>query len=80
VINVAAVGDIHVGTDSAGRLRPQLEQLSDHADLLLIAGDVTTCGGRDEAKVLAADTRPTCGERSRVPASRCWRARRPSSR
>jgi Icc-related predicted phosphoesterase len=57
VINVAAVGDIHVGSDSAGRLRPQLERLADHADVLLIAGDVTTCGGTDEAKVLAAELR-----------------------
>jgi len=57
VIRVAAVGDIHFGTDSSGRLRPHLEQLAERADLLVIAGDVTTCGGRDEAEVLAAELR-----------------------
>ena len=57
MIRVAAVGDIHFGTDSAGRLQPHLEQLPERADLLVIAGDVTTCGGRDEAKVLAAELR-----------------------
>ncbi len=57
MIRVAAVGDIHFGTDSAGRLRPHLEQLQDRADLLVIAGDVTTCGGRGEANVLAAELR-----------------------
>ncbi len=56
-VRVAAVADIHFGTDSAGRLRPYLEELSERADLLVIAGDVTTCGGRDEARVLAADLR-----------------------
>jgi Icc-related predicted phosphoesterase len=56
-MRIAAVGDIHFGTDSAGRLRQHLEELADRADLLLIAGDVTTCGGLEEAKVLAAELR-----------------------
>jgi Icc-related predicted phosphoesterase len=57
MIRVAAVGDVHFGTDSAGMLRPHLEQLPERADLLLVAGDLTTCGGPDEAEVLADELR-----------------------
>ena len=32
MIRVAAVADVHVGADSAGRLRPRLEHVPDHAD------------------------------------------------
>jgi Icc-related predicted phosphoesterase len=55
VIRVAAVGDIHVGTESAGRLKPCFDELHEHADLLLLAGDLTRCGTRAEAAVLAAE-------------------------
>ncbi len=55
MIRVAAVGDIHVGTDSAGRLRPHLAHLPERADLLLLAGDLTRHGDPDEAEVLAAE-------------------------
>src|SRR5215208_3422091 len=57
MIRVAAVGDVHFGTDSAGMLSPHLEQLPERADLLLVAGDLTTCGGPDEAEVLADELR-----------------------
>jgi Icc-related predicted phosphoesterase len=52
VIRVAAVGDVHVGTDSKGWLRPQLEPLADDADVFLLAGDLTRCGDPAEAGVL----------------------------
>jgi len=54
---VAAVADVHFGTDSAGRLRPHLEGLPDRADVLVLAGDLTTCGDPDEAAVLARELR-----------------------
>jgi Icc-related predicted phosphoesterase len=57
VIRVAAVGDVHVGTDSAGRLAPRLAGLADHADVLLLAGDLTHRGRAEEAKVLAEELR-----------------------
>ena len=44
VIRVAAVGDIHFGTDSAGTLRPHLDDLAEQADVLLLAGDLTRLG------------------------------------
>jgi Icc-related predicted phosphoesterase len=53
MIHVAAAGDIHFGPDAAGTLRPHLEHLSDRADLLLLAGDLTRLGSPDEAKALA---------------------------
>jgi Icc-related predicted phosphoesterase len=53
VIRVAAVGDVHLGADSHGELRPALDMVSTHADVLLLAGDLTRHGGRDEAKVVA---------------------------
>lgn len=55
MIRVAAVGDIHLGTDSAGSLRCELEDIADCADVLLIAGDLTNTGTRDEADVVARE-------------------------
>jgi Icc-related predicted phosphoesterase len=57
VIRVAAVGDVHVGIDSAGRLAPRLAWLADHADVFLLAGDLTHRGRPEEAKVLAEELR-----------------------
>ncbi|MEO6713614.1 MAG: metallophosphoesterase [Mycobacteriales bacterium] len=55
MIRVAAVGDVHAGTDSAGRLAPKFAHVSEHADVLLLAGDLTRTGRREEAAVLAAE-------------------------
>ena len=44
MIRVAATGDLHFGPDLAGTVRPHLEDLAEHADVLLIAGDVTRVG------------------------------------
>jgi Icc-related predicted phosphoesterase len=52
VIRVAAIGDVHVGTDSVGTLRPHLADVNDDADVLLVAGDLTRVGTLDEARVL----------------------------
>jgi len=57
VIRIAAVGDLHYGVGSQDILRPSLQHLPDRADLLLLAGDLTRCGGPDEVKVLADDLR-----------------------
>jgi Icc-related predicted phosphoesterase len=54
-VRVAAVGDIHVGADSEGMVAPGLADLGETADVLLLAGDLTTCGRADEAKVLAGE-------------------------
>ena len=57
MIRVAAVGDVHVGVDSAGRLRPRLSGLAGQADLFLLAGDLTHRGRPEEAKVLVEELR-----------------------
>ncbi|MFF5937883.1 metallophosphoesterase [Streptomyces sp. NPDC012508] len=55
VVRVAAVGDIHLGSDSRGLLRPSFATLPDRADLLLLAGDLTRHGAVAEAEVVAAE-------------------------
>jgi Icc-related predicted phosphoesterase len=55
VIRIAATGDVHFGHDSAGTLRPHLEELSDCADVLLLAGDLTRVGAVEEAEMLARE-------------------------
>ncbi|MFI5546337.1 metallophosphoesterase [Streptomyces sp. NPDC051815] len=55
MIRVAAVGDIHLGPDSAGSMRPSFDALGQCADLLLLAGDLTRHGTREEARVVASE-------------------------
>ena len=57
LIRIAAVGDIHVGRDSQAFTRPALERLAEHADLLLIAGDLTQHGHVAEGAALADELR-----------------------
>jgi Icc-related predicted phosphoesterase len=57
VIRVAAVGDVHLGGDACGHLRPALEELPQVADVLLLAGDLTRHGTVDEAGCVAAEFR-----------------------
>lgn len=57
MIRVAAVGDLHVGLDSRGSIRPDLDGLADEADVLLIAGDLTQHGSAAEAEVLIDELR-----------------------
>jgi Icc-related predicted phosphoesterase len=52
MIRIAAVGDLHVGVDGTGMLRPHFRDLRHDADLLLLAGDLTRCGDPREASVL----------------------------
>ncbi|MFD1658600.1 metallophosphoesterase [Streptomyces caeni] len=55
MIRVAAVGDIHMGPDNQGLLRPAFETLPDCADILLLAGDLTRHGTPEEARVVAKE-------------------------
>ena len=52
MIRIAAVGDVHVGEDTRGRLRDAWRHLGEQADVLLLAGDLTRCGTADEARIL----------------------------
>ncbi|HWF16223.1 MAG TPA: metallophosphoesterase [Acidimicrobiales bacterium] len=55
MIRIAAVGDIHLGVDSAGCFRGRLAHLGSQADLFLLAGDLTKRGTPEEAAVLGAE-------------------------
>jgi Icc-related predicted phosphoesterase len=55
VIRVAAVGDVHLAPELAGRHRAGLSGLADRADVLLLAGDLTRHGTAEEAEVVAAE-------------------------
>lgn len=55
MIRVAAVGDVHLGPDLAGRHRAGLADLDEHADVLLLAGDLTRHGTVDEARIVAEE-------------------------
>jgi uncharacterized protein len=52
-IRLAAAGDIHVREGSEGRVHASFDELRGGADLVLLAGDLTTCGDPNEAAVLA---------------------------
>ena len=55
MIRIAAIGDLHVGNECSGPQPPlpELRGVAEDADLLLLAGDLTKCGARDEAACLA---------------------------
>ncbi len=54
-IRIAAVGDVHMDQDVLGRFRPALEELPEHADVLLLAGDLTRHGTEAEARCVAQE-------------------------
>jgi Icc-related predicted phosphoesterase len=58
LIRIAAVGDLHIGTDAFIGWRRALESVSEQADLLLLAGDLTQIGAPEEAKALLSALGP----------------------
>ena len=52
MIRIAAVGDLHVGEDGTEAWRDALAPVSDEADLLLLAGDLTRVGSPEETPLL----------------------------
>jgi Icc-related predicted phosphoesterase len=55
MIRIAAVSDVHYAKTSQGSLQPLFAQITEHADVLVIPGDLTDYGLADEARVLARD-------------------------
>lgn len=53
VVRIAAVGDVHIGLDMRGELGRSFSSLEQDADVLLLAGDLTQHGSRDEGRLLA---------------------------
>lgn len=62
VVRVAAAGDLHLGPKAPSRFRHSFEVAAAHADLLLIAGDLTASGELAEAQLAVQDL-----HRLRVP-------------
>lgn len=56
-VRIAAVGDIHFGESDSGRYQQQFKEISDHADVFVICGDLTQHGHAKEAEVLAGELR-----------------------
>jgi Icc-related predicted phosphoesterase len=56
-ITVAAIGDLHVREDSDQRYRDLFAEISEVADVLALAGDLTDFGKTGEAEMLAEDLR-----------------------
>ena len=59
VVRIAAVSDIHYSKDSHGVLQPLFAEITESADVMVIAGDLTDYGLPEEAKILARDLTTT---------------------
>ncbi len=55
MIRVAAVGDVHLGPDARGSFAPHARGLGAHADVLLLAGDLTRRGTVAEIDVVTSE-------------------------
>lgn len=56
-IKLAVVGDIHVKSHFKDVYKPLMQEISQHADVLLLCGDLTDLGTPEEAHILADDLR-----------------------
>lgn len=57
MIRIAAIGDVHFGPDAKGTMKPHLDELSERADMLLLAGDLTRHGAAEEAEAFVEELR-----------------------
>ncbi len=56
-LRVAAIGDLHVREDSVAPYRELFGEVSNHADVMVLCGDLTNFGKTAEAEILAEDIR-----------------------
>ena len=56
-MTLAAIGDLHVSETCHNRYRALFEEISEVADVLALAGDLTNFGKPGEAEILAEDLR-----------------------
>lgn len=54
VVRVAAIGDLHVRVETTPAIAPGLAAISNYADLLIVAGDMTENGRLSEAEAAAS--------------------------
>ena len=55
IVRLVALADIHFGKNSVGSLQPLFTQISQCADIFVLAGDLTDYGLPEEAHLLAKD-------------------------
>ena len=55
IVRIAAVADIHVKKTSQGMLQPLFTYANEHADVLVLAGDLTDYGTAEETHILVHD-------------------------
>ncbi|HEX6287794.1 MAG TPA: metallophosphoesterase [Herpetosiphonaceae bacterium] len=55
VVRLAAVGDMHCSKTSQGTLHPLFAQVAEHADILILCGDLTDYGLPEEAHILVQE-------------------------
>ena len=55
VVRIAAISDIHYSKTSQGALQPLFAEITERADVLVLAGDLTDFGLAEEARILAKD-------------------------
>jgi Icc-related predicted phosphoesterase len=58
VVRVAALGDTHCTRKSHGLLQPLFAQVAEHADVLVLCGDLTDYGLPEEAHILVRELFP----------------------
>jgi Icc-related predicted phosphoesterase len=56
-VKIAAVADIHVRENDRGKLGDYFKDISRHADVLVLGGDLTDTGDEGEAQVLSEELR-----------------------
>ena len=54
-VRIAALGDLHCTRSSAGKFQTLFAQISESADMVLLAGDLTDSGQPEEARILARE-------------------------
>lgn len=56
VVRIAAIGDLHYSRNAvAGSLQPLFGQINEHADILVLCGDLTDYGLPEEARAVARE-------------------------
>src|SRR3954452_23398578 len=58
MVRIAAAGDVHAREGMESQLSESFGSLRGKADMVLLAGDLTTCGDPKEARVLAEACAP----------------------
>jgi Icc-related predicted phosphoesterase len=75
-IRVAAAGDVHASEGNRGAVEGAFERVAPEIDLVLLAGDLTTCGEPEEAAVLAEACREVAQPVIAVLGNHDWHANR----